>query len=199
MNIFRKRFNNLFQDLLKCKGNKTCKNLTCRGYYFEPNSYTLNTWQKEGLYKNGIDRRAIFVCESPGPSQRLPKNSTVVERCWYSSPRDQHFLAARKKYGFENCYVTNVVKCGVRVGGRHTEEEITNCFKFLKREIEGIKPVFIVAVGRQSEHVLRNFHMGTLSAKECQLFRITHYSARRNPWLYWDKEFPELIKLINIM
>lgn len=191
------QLNKVFQDLSLCKENKTCRKLTCRGYYFEPNSETISMWRKEGLYTKEIDRRAIFVCESPGPSQKLSRNSIMVARCWSESPRDKRFLEVRKKYELTNCYITNVVKCGVRNGNRHTEEEITNCSKFVKDEIQIIKPLIVVAVGEQAENILRKYYLAVLVAQGCHLFRITHYSARRNPWVYWDKEFPMLLDLLK--
>ena len=37
----------------------------------------------------------------------------MPKRCWSITKRDLRFQEARKKYGFESCYITNTVKCGV--------------------------------------------------------------------------------------
>jgi hypothetical protein len=29
------------------------------------------------------------------------------------------------------------------------------------------------------------------------LFQITHYAARRDPWEAWNREFPELMRLLS--
>ena len=201
MGNFDRLNNEVLRDLKKCKENKTCIALTCRGYYFEPNPYTLDAWQKQGLYKKGIDGRAIFVCESPGGSNRLLKDDPTIARCWDETGNNIRFLEVRKKYGLENCFVTNVVKCGVRPNNnKHSPEEINNCSKFLKKEIEIIQPEVVVAVGREAERILRKYYIKFLESQGCGWHRISHYAFRDGIealWDNWDRQFQELKNKIS--
>jgi uracil-DNA glycosylase len=184
----------LMNDILRCKSAKLCPSLSIRQFYFEPNPSTISDWRKKNLYVKAIDRRAVFVCESPGPSaHRAPLES--VEPCFYSSPRDDRFEKARRKYGFENCYITNTVKCGVRRGAKHPKDEVEACRDFLVREIDLISPQVIVGVGGNAYRTLRTDTLKHMKAPPV-LFQITHYSSRRNPFDTWDIEFPELLRLL---
>lgn len=195
MDIFDRLNNEVLRDIKKCKKKKTCKDLTCRGYYFEPNNNTIKKWQSDGLYSKRIDWRAMLVCGSPGPSNPLDKDDAKVTRCWeidHPDPKARwrllRFLELRKTYGLENCYITNVVKCGVRKGTNHTDEEINNCSDFLRREIQLIKPKRIIAVGREAEQILRRYHQELIKSLGTKLIVVMHYSARRNPFPDWDKK-----------
>lgn len=68
----------LFEDVARCKlqsgamigtrpdGSPRCSGLDFRAQYFEPNPETLRHWQDtHDLYHPDIDRRVMFVCESP--------------------------------------------------------------------------------------------------------------------------------------
>jgi uracil-DNA glycosylase len=195
MEIISDELDKLIEEIKKCKMKKTCPRLTSRAYYFEPNGETIETWQSIGYYTKGIDNRVMFVCESPGPTKKYGENSVKVEPCWFPSERkrwrDNRFLDVRKKYGLENCYITNVVKCGVRQGKKHPEEECINCSEWLRKEIEIINPKKIVAVGLNAEDILKKNHKYIPQKK---LITIKHYSLRRNPWDDWDEKFPNLLK-----
>ena len=145
--IFDRLNNEVLHDLRKCKKNKTCEGLTRRTFYFEPNEFTIKMWQEEGLYKKGIDGRALFVCESPGPKSAVKEEDITVKRCWGKENADpaviwrlERFRKLRESYGLENCFMTNVVKCGPKKGKNHTHEETKNCSEFLDKEIKIIKP-----------------------------------------------------------
>jgi hypothetical protein len=194
MNIFDQLNDEVLQKLRKCKDKKTCEGLSCRGFYFEPNRKTIQKWQEEGLYKKGIDRRVIFVCESPGPGSYIDPEDIDVKRCWSeenANPRSKgrlkRFRKLRESYGFENCYITNVVKCGPRNGSYHSQEEIKECSKFLAKELEIIQPRIIIAVGRNAENILRKCHMELIKSQGCELIEVMHYS-RGNPQRDWDKQ-----------
>lgn len=190
----RGRFEFLLNDIQACKAAKTCPLLNIRQFYFEPNRSTFSSWKNEGLFLEGIDHRVVFVCESPGPSA-VERSAEDIELCFHGSPRDRRFREARRKYGFESCYITNTVKCGVRQGAQHTGLEIETCSRFLVREIHLIKPQVLVGVGGNAFRTLRTDTLMRLKAPPI-LFQITHYSSRRNPWKFWDKEFPELLRLL---
>lgn len=185
----------LFDDVRRCKEACTCPDLFIRGYYFEPNPRTIGDWQREGRYLGEIDRRVMFVCESPGPSGKNGE-SGVPERCWVQTPRDRRFDEVRRRYGFENSYVTNTVKCGPRKGSRHSGLEFEACTRFLVREIELIRPMIAVGVGQNALQTLRAWVLPQCSFTPV-LFQITHYSVRRNPWASWEREFPELRQLLS--
>ena len=62
----------------------------------------------------------------------------------------------RERYGFQHCYITNTVKCGVRDQNKksHTYKELAACRPFLLREIELVAPKVLVGVGGNSfEHL----------------------------------------------
>jgi hypothetical protein len=185
----------LLDDIRQCKAAKTCPNLKIRQYYFEPNPFTISAWKQKNLYKKDIDRRLIFVCESPGPS--APKNSLKsIEPCFFSSPRDARFEETRRKYGFENCYITNTVKCGVRFSSKHNQSEVVACRGFLVREIEFINPQVLVGVGANAYRTLRTDTLAHIKNPPV-LFQVTHYSSRRNPHKSWESEFQELLRLLS--
>ena len=174
---------------------KTCFSLNTRQFYFEPNPYTAHLWKQKGLFASNIDTRAMFICESPGPSAEGGEASKP-EQCWVLTTRDKRFQEARNKYRFDNCYITNTVKCGVRADTRHSYYEIDACKKFLVKEIELIKPQVIVAVGGNAYKTIRSEVMELLSNHPI-LYKITHYSCRGNPWPLWDNEFSGLIRLFS--
>lgn len=186
-------FAKLLEEIRMCKNRQTCPNLSSRGYYYEPNYETISKWKQEGLYKGFLDRRVIFVCESPGP--QFTNEATSISRCWARTKQDKRFLKARTEYGLHDCYITNSVKCGVRKRSRHTEIEITSCLKYLLKEIELIEPMVAVAMGGNSHYVLRNHIMAQMEYPPI-IFQMTHYSARGDVWSRWKNEFKELILLL---
>ncbi len=147
------------------------------------------------MYLNEIDRRVVFVCESPGPSGKGTK-STAVKRCWAETHRDKRFQEVLVKYKFQNCYITNTVKCGARQGKRHKHAEIEACIGFLLRELELIQPMIAVGVGGNAMHTLRTQVVPKLTVPPV-LFQITHYSMRGDPRKIWDREFPKLARLLS--
>lgn len=188
-------FEVLLNDVRACKTAKTCPALNIRQFYFEPNRFTFSLWKHKGIFLEGIDHRVVFVCESPG-SSAVERGAEDIEPCFHSSPRDRRFQEARQKYGLENCYITNTVKCGVRRGAQHTRFEIETCSRFLVREIDLLKPQVLVGIGGNAYRTLRSDTLTRLDVAPI-LFQMTHYSSRRNPWQFWDKEFPELLRLLT--
>ncbi len=186
----------IFQDIFNCKQANKCPSLETKQFFFEPNPSTLAQWNKLGIYSQGIDPRIVFVGESPGPSAD-PLDFPNIQRCWSLTSKDQRFEEVRKKYGLQNCFITNTVMCGVRDENhsRHSDSEIGNCIGFLLKELEIIKPKVVVAVGGNSAWTIRKYVLPRI--REINFHQITHYSARRNPWDYWKSEFPALLKLIR--
>jgi len=186
-------FNELFETMRKCKFNKTCRQLKVRGYYYEPNAYTIIEWKKDNMFVDKIDRRVMFICESPGPKSN---KSETIDRGWSISSKDRRFHEIKKIYGFKNGYITDVVKCGIRAGTKHKENEINNCVGYVIKEINLIKPMVAVCVGNNAYKLVRE-RILCKSIYKPVLFRITHYSARKNINETWSQEFKELKRLVD--
>lgn len=188
------KFGELFNRIKACKDNKdNCLKLhERRVFYFEPNPETANHWANNGLFTSKIDTSVVFVGESPGPSGRNTE-ADKVSLCFWNGKYDERFLRIRRKYGLENCYLTNTVKCGIREKGKHDNEEIDKCIHFLRDELELIQPAIVVCIGKNAEHTVKKMK------KELQLqndpFCITHHAfrgSRSELFRRWDDEFNEL-------
>ena len=188
-------FADLMAEIRDCKDARTCPSLRSRAYYFEPNADTIGEWHRDGLYLDELDRRVMFVCESPGPFVMTENDSSTI-RCYAWTPQDRRFRAAREHFGFQHCYLTNSVKCGVRNGSSHTNAEIQACRAFLAQEIELVRPLVAVGVGNNAYRTLRRQVLPLLDSPPV-LFQITHYSARGKVWDRWEAEFPELQRLLD--
>jgi uracil-DNA glycosylase family 4 len=183
------------RKIRECKAAQTCPALSSRSYYFEPNPDTAPEWQASGRYLADIDRRVVFVCESPGP-QFASENQAAPSRCWTKTAQDERFLRARQEYGFADCYITNSVKCGVRRGARYTDDELSSCRGFLVCELQLLQPLVAVGVGANAYRTLRRDVLPVLDSPPV-LFQITHYSARGDVWARWKREFSELERLLG--
>jgi len=190
-------FGDLMSRMRACKVARTCSSLTSRSYYFEPNPFTAEEWQESGVYFGKIDERVVFVCESPGPQFRSV-NDARPSRCWAKSRQDERFRQARESHGFTNCYITNVVKCGVRAGGRHTDDELASCRPFLAEELELLHPLVVVGMGQNAYRTLRDDVLPLVNSPPV-CFQMTHYSARGDIRSRWEREFTELKRLLGYL
>ena len=204
-------FHDLMTKIRKCKERQTCLSLTSRRYYFEPNPCTAQEWRtEERAYLSGIDARVVFVCESPGKfgaeDQAAPLRCFAKANTW----QDKRFREALEKHGYENCYMTNAMKCGVRKGNRHTERELSACRPFLVRELDLLKPLVAVGVGENAYRTLRQDVLPRLRCPPVDAaghvrpqggrtvsFQITHFYARRDVDAKWEREFAELKRLLE--
>lgn len=212
MNIFG-RLNNevLRDDIKKCKKKKTCKDLTCRAFYFEPNKHTIKKWREE---KKALT--CVFFLYARVLVQVVYRNDDDIDvkRCWGKENAKQssipfrnleRFLEIRKVNRLENCYITNVLKCGPRKGFHHSKEEIENCSGRLKEEIKIIHPEVVVAVGGEVAdyaYILQKYYKKFLEDQDFKKpYKIAHYAfhgSNEKLWEdYWDKEFKELKKIIS--
>jgi uracil-DNA glycosylase family 4 len=182
-------------DIQSCKERRECPKLISRQYYFEPNPDTIDEWRRKGFYKGPLDHRVVFVCESPGNKHKT-KNKVEPRLCWNNTPQDRRFEEVRKAFGFINCYITNTVKCGVRRGNQHNDNEIAACRRFLLRELQLIEPMVVVGVGDNAFRTLREKILPML-AEAPVVFQITHFSARGRKVECWEREFPELRRLLG--
>ena len=215
----------VIEQIKECKLKKTCSELDeSRQYFFEPNSITIQDWQKyEKTFLQGIDRRVVFVCESPGGFAKgvvpanFPSDGSKLYRAWATfdpNPginnsklrNNKKFKEFRDLAGLSNCHITNICKCGKipsnRKPRRHTESEIDNCSIFLKKELNIINPSLIVAVGKKVFDYLTELTF----IRKYKIFPITHYSyyVGGTAWDFWKKpgeggELDQLISLINAL
>jgi len=93
----------------------------------------------------GTDYRVMFIAESPSTSGGTGKFRPNAN--FSSTPADKLFYQVKAKFGLENCYTTDLVKCGISKG-KPTNCKINNCLNYLKKEIEIVKPKVLVAVGK---------------------------------------------------
>jgi len=149
----------------------------------------------------GTDYRAVFIAESPSTAggTGIKSNTENFRRKGASKLFDD----IRKKFGLENCYVTDLVKCGV-AAGKPDQDKVDNCLTYLREEIQAIKPQLIVAVGKtlKLDDNSKPFRFSEFLQKtleiEIPIFETWHYSylwnrcqlkkeLRRNP------EIPEIL------
>ncbi len=101
----------------------------------------------------GNDFRVMFVSESPSTSAGTGKKRGDLN--FNATAADQLFKKVRKKFGLENCYTTDFVKCGIP-NGKPTKHKVEQCVEYLKEEIAIVKPKVIVAVGKGFNYVEPN-------------------------------------------
>lgn len=100
-----------------------------------------------GNYKN----RVIFIGEAPGAEEdKLGK--PFVGRSGKLLTKMLNDSGIRR----ELVYITNVVKCRPEKNRTPTEDEIKLCSRFLKYEIQNIKPEVIVTLGSTSTSYFLN-------------------------------------------
>lgn len=123
-------FYKLVEEVSKCKACKLCG---------------LCQHRCPGL--GNLNAKVMFIGEAPGrvdnPELRgLPfvgnKSSDLLLECIYSN----------WEYGYDDVYITNVVKCNPPMNRKPEDEEIYACTKFLKEEIKLVDPKIIVCLGR---------------------------------------------------
>lgn len=193
----------ILADEGRCKAAGTCGRLTIRGHYHEPNASTIEQWRAEGLYTNGIDRRVIFVCESPSDAARGRPPEFFVQgvgsyRTWAGlNHRTKPFFDMRRRLGFEHCMITNTVKCGCPSGVRDKPNtvEIGNCAPFLRREIELIQPAVVACLGKKAMEWAAAVVADVDVAPHPAQIYLTHYSAHEPPpelLRIWATQFDEI-------
>jgi hypothetical protein len=194
------------EDIKRCKLAETCPELDeSRQYYFEPNHVTLDDWQNcESAFRNGINTDAVFLCESPGGfakgvnSPGFPTDGSEIYRGWATRDsnigvqesklrNNKKFKEFRQKSGLDDCYITNICKCGKIPPSRkkHSGHEIAACSKFLLRELEIINPKLIIAVGKKLAAYLKKINFLRLY----KIIYITHYSyyLGGTAWDHWKQ------------
>ena len=181
--------------------------------FFEPNPGSLGYWitRKEPYYRDGIDTRAIFVCDCP--SNRRDRHSKAVFYApgnvkgwvWWTAGTSQskRFLIARKEQGFQHCLIVNTIQCGpLALPADITPDEQTNCIGFIIRIIECVRPPVLVAMGEMAakrllDEVVPRLHYSPV------VLRMTHYSYRGRRGKTeslderWEREYCRLKKALT--
>lgn len=169
----------------RCKAAETCPRLKIRELYFEPNPHTEVWWRKErGFYKKGVDRRVVFVAESPSGAWGNAKEAhfTVAGqkglRNWAATGRDERFTQFRIKYGFQDCLMTDAVKCGApSTPAQINGKEAAACSKFLRQELEILRPTVVACLGGEAMRLFIEHTLPYLSFSPVPI-RLHHYSYR---------------------
>jgi uracil-DNA glycosylase len=177
----------LLKQEAACKQRGTCSRLAIRELYFEPNHETLAHWANEyGFYKQGIDRRVVFIAESPSDRKgradapHFSVNGAKGWRCWDYTGQDKRFREFRVKNGLQNCLITNAVKCGVPLPSTPahlTTKEAQCCSRFLRQELEAIRPIVVACMGDSAFRIFMEHTLPCLSFTPVPIL-LTHYSAR---------------------
>ena len=129
----------------------------------------------------------VFVCQRPSTrGGRIPNK-------W-----DLKFYGLLEEYGFGNAHITDLIKCR-GLAGKTSARRIRNCFPYLKKKIEILKPRLIVAVGGMVYRVLSE-RISELSPWSKNLEKITHYSYafRYNKAEKLKKELKDLERKMRI-
>ncbi len=101
----------------------------------------------------GNDFRVMFISESPSTSAGTGK--FLGEKNFNATAADRLFKQIRSKFGLENCYTTDFVKCGIP-NGKPSKHKVEQCVEYLKEEIVIVNPKVIVAVGKGFNYVEPN-------------------------------------------
>jgi DNA polymerase len=89
----------------------------------------------------------MFVGEAPGAVDN-PELRNLVFVGNKSSDLMLDIIYDLWPNGYDDVYLTNVVKCNPPGNRQPTENEVECCSKFLREEIRMVNPIFIVALGR---------------------------------------------------
>jgi hypothetical protein len=201
----------LWQDIGQCKQDKTCWRLDVRTRWFEPNPGSIDWWKARGDFPSGVDRRVIFVCESPtahggaAPQFEVPLaggQSIGGRRCWAGDNAEatDGFWQMRRAYGLHHTWITNLVKCGATVSAKPRADEVRECVRFLARELTILRPAVIAIVGKSDTMKMWRQARVDLSALEPvpSVIPISHFSYVRKPdgAAYLAKNWPAEFKAI---
>lgn len=141
------------------------------------------------LLPNQVSESVKYFFIGINPSLRRFPGSTMVT--YEGNP----FSELLKKIGiYSQSYLTNLVKCSSfdnKVDTKHSDI----CFEqFLKRELETIKPQFIICLGNQVYEYMKT--------KKDPVYKIKHpsyyYAYKKEPETMYEKEIKKLVILLDI-
>jgi len=139
--------------------------------------------RKEGQHQcpglGNLNAKVMFVGEAPGrvenPDLRgLPfvgnrSSDLLLDAVYTNWPK-----------GYDEVFVTNVVKCNPPMNRKPEEDEIKSCSPFLREELALVKPKAIVALGRTAANwfgrreSLNNIRFDSSIWEDCLLFVKFH-------------------------
>ena len=97
----------------------------------------------------------MFVGEAPGKDEDIQARPFVGEAGQIlTSLINNMGKASGSRFGREDVYTTNIVKCRPAVNRDPDEDEIAACLPFLERQIDIIAPRVIMALGKIASHTL---------------------------------------------
>jgi len=182
--------NNIIKNIKKCDKCDLCKlsvNITTEQYIYHgklcPKIYT--------------SKKCLFFIVGLNPSRKRYEggNLTIYDNNIDKSKFviDNFAVLLTKLNIYHYCYITNLVKCSTQ--DNKVNDYYSNiCFEeHLKKEIEIIKPKFIIALGNQVYNYLNQ-------KLDCNVYKIKHPSY----YLSYKKGTPEeqeteLINLLKIL
>ncbi|MEM2922446.1 MAG: uracil-DNA glycosylase family protein [Candidatus Bathyarchaeia archaeon] len=92
------------------------------------------------------------------------------------APLDMEFLRLLRKYGLTDAHISDMVKCRGTVEESKREEiwrsMVYNCFPFLRKEIDVVKPRLILAMGKKVYNELKRRGVD----REFRVVPMIHYS-----------------------
>lgn len=166
-----------------------------------------NSRQNPVCAEGNINAELMFVGEAPGVEEDLQGRPFVGEA-------GKLLTSLIEKMGFkrEDVYITNTVKCHPPKNRDPFESEISECFDYLKREIQIVLPKVIISLGKVATFTLmgmkgklKDLHISKLRGKvffynEIPVIPTFHpaYLLRnkKDKWLTW-KDAQEALRRLR--
>ena len=105
--------------------------------------------------------KVVFVGEAPGREEDLIATPFVGKS-------GQILRAQIHRIGLKDVYLCNVLKCRPPENRDPSHEETENCSVYLRRQIEVLKPLFVVTLGRFAMETIKRMYGGSYySLSEC--------------------------------
>lgn len=101
-----------------------------------------------------VPARIMLIGEAPGENEARAGRPFVGK-----SGKETDYLLARAGIMREDVYVTNLVKCRPPKNRDPSDEEIEGCARWLKEELNQVRPRFLITVGR----IASRFFLGGVS------------------------------------
>ncbi|HUS64728.1 MAG TPA: uracil-DNA glycosylase [Kofleriaceae bacterium] len=110
----------------------------------------LSETRKTIVFGVGADETALmFVGEAPG-AEEDKRGEPFVGAAGQLLDK----MIAAMGWSRDSVYIANVLKCRPPGNRDPQEDEVSQCFPFLVRQIEAVKPQIIVALGKPATHAL---------------------------------------------
>ncbi|MCS7163992.1 MAG: uracil-DNA glycosylase [Thermodesulfovibrio sp.] len=147
--------------------------------------------------EGNTNAKLMFVGEAPGVDEDIQGRPFVGEA-------GKLLTRLIEKMGFvrKDVYITNTVKCHPPRNREPFENEISECFDYLKKEIEIVSPQVIISLGKVATYALmgmngklRDLHISKIRGKVFFYNQIpvvpTFHPAyllrnRKDKWLTWE-------------